>query len=147
LLTGFAFAVFYIVVGLPIARCADRSNRRNIVTYSVGLWSMMTAARGLAQNYWQLMLARIGVGVGEAGRSPPSHSMISDIFPMKELATAIATYNSGMLVGFLMGGWIQEYFGWRIALMAVVIPGIFFASVIKFTLKEPQPQRQLVNLA
>jgi len=90
----------------------------------------MTAARGLAQNYWQLMLERIGVGDGEAGCSPPSHSMISDIFPMKERTTAIATYNSGvnigMLVGFLIGGWIQEYFGRRIALMAVGIPGIIF---------------------
>ena len=144
LLTGFAFAVFYIVMGLPIARWADRGNRRNIIAYSVGLWSFMTAACGLAQNYWQLLLARIGVGVGEAGCSPPSHSMIADIFPMKERATAIATYNSGvnigMLVGFLMGGWIQEYFGWRVALMAVGIPGILLALVIKFTVKEPQRQ-------
>src|SRR5690606_37045049 len=123
LLTGFAFAVFYIVLGLPIARWADQGIRRNIVAYALGLWSLMTAVCGMAQNFIHLLLARMGVGVGEAGCSPPSHSMISDIFPVKERATALATYNSGvnigMLVGFLLGGWIHEFFGWRVALLAV----------------------------
>ncbi len=81
LLTGFAFAVFYVTAGLPIARWADRGNRRDIVALSLFLWSFMTALSGVVQNYTQLLLARIGVGVGEAGGSPPSHSMISDIFP------------------------------------------------------------------
>ena len=90
LLTGFAFAVFYVVAGLPIARWADRSNRRNIVALAVGIWSFMTALSGAVQNYSQLLLARIGVGVGEAGGSPPSHSIISDIFPAEKRASAIA---------------------------------------------------------
>ena len=83
LLTGFAFAMFYVTAGIPIARLADRSNRRNIVAVSVGLWSFMTAISGFVQNYLQLLLARVGVGVGEAGGSPPSHSIVSDIFPKK----------------------------------------------------------------
>ena len=78
MLTGFAFAAFYATLGIPIARFADRSNRRNLVALSLGIWSMMTALSGLAQNFWHLLLARIGVGIGEAGCSPPAHSMISD---------------------------------------------------------------------
>ena len=86
LLTGFAFAVFYVTAGIPIARWADKSNRRNIVAGAVFVWSFMTALSGLAQNYIQLLLARIGVGVGEAGGSPPSHSIISDIFPLSSFS-------------------------------------------------------------
>ena len=84
LLAGFAFAIFYVTAGIPIARWADRSNRRNIVAGSVFLWSFMTAISGFTQTYAQLLLARIGVGVGEAGGSPPSHSIISDIFSSRE---------------------------------------------------------------
>jgi len=142
LLTGFAFAVFYIVLGLPIARWADQGIRRNIVAYALGLWSLMTAVCGMAQNFIHLLLARMGVGVGEAGCSPPSHSMISDIFPVKERATALATYNSGvnigMLVGFLLGGWIHEFFGWRVALLAVGLPGLVLALIVRFTVAEPR---------
>ena len=94
LLTGFAFALFYVTAGLPIASWADRSNRRNIVAISLGLWSFMTAISGLAQNYLQLLLARVGVGVGEAGGSPPSHSMISDIFSPEKRASACLLYTS-----------------------------------------------------
>lgn len=141
LLTGFAFAVFYVVAGLPIARWADRSNRRNIVALAVGLWSFMTALSGAVQNYSQLLLARIGVGVGEAGGSPPSHSIISDIFPAEKRASAIAFYstgvNIGILFGFLLGGWLNEYFGWRIAFLVVGVPGILLAIMVRFTLAEP----------
>jgi len=141
LLTGFAFAVFYVVAGLPIARWADRSNRRNIVALAVGLWSFMTALSGAVQNYSQLLLARIGVGVGEAGGSPPSHSIISDIFPAEKRASAIAFYstgvNIGILFGFLLGGWLNEYFGWRIAFLVVGVPGILLAILVRFTLAEP----------
>ena len=123
LLTGFAFAMFYVTAGVPIARLADRSNRRNIVAISVGLWSFMTAISGMVQNYLQLLLARIGVGIGEAGGSPPSHSIISDIFPPQTRASALAFYstgvNIGILFGFLFGGWLNEFFGWRVAFVVV----------------------------
>ncbi|MDA9784252.1 MFS transporter [Gammaproteobacteria bacterium] len=141
LLTGFAFAMFYVSAGIPIARWADRGNRRNIVAYAIGIWSFMTAISGLAQNYLQLFLARIGVGIGEAGGSPPSHSIISDIFPPEKRATAISIYstgvNIGILFGFLFGGWLNEFFGWRVAFAVVGAPGIVIALVIRYTLKEP----------
>jgi len=141
LLTGFAFAVFYVTAGIPIARWADKSNRRNIVAGAVFVWSFMTALSGLAQNYIQLLLARIGVGVGEAGGSPPSHSIISDIFPAERRASALGFYctgvNIGILFGFLFGGWLNEFFGWRIAFMVVGIPGIILAIVVRMTLTEP----------
>jgi MFS family permease len=141
LLTGFAFAVFYVTAGIPIARWADRSNRRNIVAASVGLWSLMTAVSGAVQNYAQLLIARIGVGVGEAGGSPPSHSIISDIFPPTSRASAIAFYstgvNLGILFGFLFGGWLNEFFGWRVAFVVVGVPGILIAIIVRLTLQEP----------
>ncbi len=141
LLAGFAFAVFYVTAGIPIARWADRSNRRNIVSLSLFVWSFMTALSGFVQNYAQLVMARIGVGIGEAGGSPPSHSIISDIFPPEKRAGALGFYstgvNIGILFGFLLGGWLNEFFGWRVAFMVVGAPGILLAIVVRFTLREP----------
>jgi len=141
LLTGFAFAVFYVTAGISIARWADQSNRRNIIALAVFVWSFMTALSGLAQNYTHLLLARIGVGVGEAGGSPPSHSIISDIFPPHRRASAIGFYSMGVsfgiLFGFLFGGWLNEFFGWRVAFMVVGLPGILLAALVRMTLKEP----------
>ncbi|MEM7221307.1 MAG: MFS transporter [Pseudomonadota bacterium] len=142
LLTGFAFALFYVTAGIPIARWADRSNRRNIIAIAIGLWSFMTAISGLCQQYWQLLLARIGVGVGEAGGSPPAHSIISDVFPPTTRASALAFYstgvNIGILFGFLLGGWLNEFFDWRVAFFVVGLPGILVALLVRFTIVEPQ---------
>ena len=141
LLTGFAFALFYVVVGIPIARWADVGNRRNIVSLALVVWSGMTAVSGLAQNYTQLLLARIGVGVGEAGASPPSHSMISDYYAPEERGAAMSIYSMGLyigiLVGLLLGGWLADKIGWRMAFFAVGLPGILMAVVVRLTLKEP----------
>ena len=141
LLTGFVFALFYVLAGLPIARWADRSNRRNIISLSIGVWSFMTAISGLAASYFHLFLARIGVGVGEAGCSPPAHSMISDIFPAEQRATAMSTYsvgiNIGIMLGFLLGGFLNEYYSWRVAFFVVGLPGILIALIFKFTVAEP----------
>ena len=141
LLSGFAFAIFYVSVGIPIARWADKGTRRTIISLAIGVWSLMTAVCGLAQNYWQLLAARIGVGVGEAGGSPPAHSMISDMFAPHERATALSIYNLGIpfgvFVGFLAGGWINEWLGWRYAFFAVGIPGVLFALMVRFTVREP----------
>ncbi len=141
LLTGFAFAVFYVTAGIPIARWADHSNRRNIVALALTIWSGMTALSGMAQNYAQLLAARVGVGVGEAGGSPPSHSMISDIFSPQRRASALGFYsmgvNIGILFGFLLGGWLNEFFGWRVAFMVVGIPGVLLAMVVRWTVAEP----------
>ena len=100
--------MFYVSAGIPIARWADKGNRRNIVAYAIGIWSFMTAISGLAQNYLQLFLARIGVGIGEAGGSPPSHSIISDIFPPEKRATAISIYSTGVNVGILFGSFLVD---------------------------------------
>ena len=139
--TGIAFALYYTIAGLPIASLADRSNRRNIVAISLTIWSGMTAISGLAQNYWQLLAARVGVGIGEAGGSPPSHSMISDIFPPEKRASAIGFYSTGIsigiLFGFLFGGWLNEFFGWRVAFFVVGIPGGRLALVLYLTVPEP----------
>lgn len=139
-LSGIAFALFYTIVGLPIARWADRASRRNIIALALAVWSGMTALCGLAQNFWQLALARVGVGVGEAGCSPPSHSLLSDYYARSERATALSVYSLGIpvgiLLGFLLGGWITEFFGWRWAFVVVGLPGLLLAVVVRFTLRE-----------
>ena len=141
LLTGFSFALVYVTAGIPIAWLADRSNRRNIVAASLAFWSLTTALSGLVQNYGQLLAARIGVGVGEAGGSPPSHSMISDYFPVSNRGTALSFYSMGIyigvLFGFAAGGWIAENFGWRNAFFAIGIPGILYALAVIWIIKEP----------
>lgn len=141
MLTGFAFALFYATLGIPIARYADRSNRRNLISVALTIWSAMTAFSGLAQNFWHLLIARVGVGVGEAGCSPPAHSMIADYFPTENRATALGVYSLGIpfgiLFGFLAGGWLNEFFGWRVAFFVVGIPGLLLAILIRFTLREP----------
>lgn len=140
-LTGIAFAFIYVAAGIPIARMADKGNRRNIVTIALVIWSGMTALSGLAQSFLHLVLARIGVALGEAGGSPPSHSMISDIFKKEERATALSIYSTGInfggLIGLLAGGWIAQYMDWRIAFFVVGIPGILYAVLLRLTVKEP----------
>ena len=141
MLTGFAFAAFYATLGIPIARYADRSNRRNLIAVALTIWSGMTALSGLAQNFFHLLVARIGVGVGEAGCSPPAHSIIADYYPANRRATALGIYSLGIpvgiLFGFLAGGWINEFFGWRTAFFVVGIPGLLLAVVVRLSLKEP----------
>ncbi|CAD5251176.1 MULTISPECIES: MFS transporter [unclassified Imperialibacter] len=141
LLTGLAFAALYITLGLPIARLADKGNRKNVVAVSLTVWSFMTAISGSATSFIHLFLARIGVGVGEAGGSPPSHSMISDIFPPKKRATALSIYSSGiyigMFLGFAIGGVLAKSFGWRVVFYSIGIPGILLAVFLYFFIKEP----------
>ncbi len=141
LMSGFTFALFYVSFGIPIARLADKSNRKKIITMALIVWSGMTALSGKAQNFVQLLIARMGVGIGEAGGSPPAHSIISDLFPPSKRATAMAIYSSGIsvgiLIGFLLGGWIDHYFGWRTAFFVVGIPGIVFALIFYATVQEP----------
>jgi predicted MFS family arabinose efflux permease len=142
LLSGFTFAIFYVTIGIPIARFADKGNRRNVVTVSLGLWSVMTAFSGLARNFIQLLLARIGVGVGEAGGSPPAHAMISDYFPPQKRSTALSVYSTGIyigiLIGFLMGGYLNQHLGWRTAFFVLGIPGVIFSLLFYVTVKEPR---------
>jgi len=142
LLAGFAFAIFYATLGLPVARWADKGNRVNIIGIALALWSAMTAVCGLAQNFVQLLLARIGVGIGEAGSSPPSHSIIADLYPPEKRAGAMGIYSLGVVLGVaggsMIGGTLAHFFGWRVAMFAVGIPGIILAIVIKLFVVEPR---------
>ena len=145
-LTGFAFAIFYTVAGIPIARLADRGVRRSIIAVGLTVWSVMTALCGFVGSFAQLAAARIGVGVGEAACSPPAHSLISDYFPPEKRATAISIYNSGIsigvLLGYMAGGWIAQFFGWRAAFLVVGVPGVLVALLVRFTIREP-PRGQM----
>ncbi|MDB9789095.1 MFS transporter [Gammaproteobacteria bacterium] len=140
-LSGIAFALIYTVLGIPIARLADLSNRRNVIAISVATWSLMTAACGFAQNFGQLFLARVGVGIGEAGGSPPAHSIVSDIFPAAQRATALSIYSlgvyGGILVGTVGGAYLVQYFDWRTAFIVVGLPGLILAFIVRFVIKEP----------
>ena len=141
LLTGFAFAMFYATLGIPIARFADRTNRRNLIAAALAIWSGFTALSGLAQNFWHMLAARIGVGVGEAGCSPPAHSMIADYYPAEQRATALGIYSLGIpfgiMFGLFAGGWINEFFGWRAAFFVVGVPGLLLAILVRYSLAEP----------
>ena len=140
-LTGMAFGIFYATLGIPIARLADRHSRVTIISICLAIWSLMTALSGAAANFWQLLAARIGVGIGEAGGSPPSHSLLADYFAPERRATALGIYALGIPVGILFGnlagGWIDQFFGWRNAFFVVGIPGVLLALLMKLTVKEP----------
>ena len=144
LLTGLAFALFYTLLGIPIARYADNSstNRVGLISISLAVWSAMTALCGLAQNFAQLALARVGVGVGEAGCTPAAHSLITDSVPPEKRSSAIAFYGLGIpigsLFGLVIGGALNDAYGWRVAFMAVAIPGLILAALLPFILREPR---------
>ena len=141
LLGGVAFGLFYASVGLPVAYLADRFNRRNIISIALFLWSLMTTFSGMAIGFVSLFFARIGVGVGEAGGAPPSQSLVSDYFPPEKRGFAMGILYLyiplGFLVGFLIGGWINEFFGWRKAFFVVGVPGVIFSILLRLTLREP----------
>lgn len=140
-LAGSAFAVFYATLGVPIALLGDRWNRRNLIAIAVAIWCGMTALSGAASNIVQLALARIGVGIGEAGCSPPAHSIIADLYPPEERSTAMGIYTLGIPIGIMLaylgGGWVAQNIGWRQAFVLVGAPGLVMAFVVRFTLKEP----------
>jgi predicted MFS family arabinose efflux permease len=140
-LIGGAFALFYTVAGIPIARLADRGNRRNLIAIALVIWSGMTVACGFARNFAQLLCARIGVAIGEAGCTPPAHSMLSDSFPPERRGTAISIYAVGVpigtLVGMAFGGYLTDQLGWQRAFWIVGAPGLLLALVVRFALVEP----------
>lgn len=144
LLAGPAFAVFYAVLGVPIARYADnpRTNRVWLISACLAVWSGMTAVCGFAQNFLQLALARVGVGVGEAGCTPAAHSLIADSVPPEKRSSAIAFFGLGIpvgsLLGLVIGGVINDQYGWRIALMLVGAPGLLLAVLLPVLLRDPR---------
>jgi predicted MFS family arabinose efflux permease len=142
LLSGLAFAAFYSTLSIPFAVLADRWNRRNLLLLALLMWTVMTAMCGLAGSFTVLLLARMGVGIGEAGGNPTSHSLIADYFPAQKRATALGIYSLGasagaMLAG-LFGGWGAEHLGWRGTLMMAAVPGLLLAPLLFLTVAEPR---------
>lgn len=141
LLTGPSFALFYAIAGIPIARWADRGVRRSIIALGLFLWSGLTLASGFVQSFGQLLVARLGVGVGEAAGTPPSHSLISDYFPPDRRAFALATFtigaSTGVALAHLVGGWVSELWGWRAVFIVAGVPGVVLAALLRFTVREP----------
>jgi len=144
-LTGVAFALFYSVMGIPLARWADRGNRVTIIGITTAVWSAAVALCGLAQTFLQLLLIRIGVAVGEAGCIPTAHSLIADNFPRAERPRAVAWYMLGgpssFVLGYFLAGWLNEFYGWRATFVLLGLPGLGLATLAWFTLREPRRGR------
>jgi len=142
LLGGLAFALFYTFLGIPIARIAERGNRVGIISAALVVWSGFTALCGTATSFWQILLYRFGVGVGEAGCTPPAHSLISDYVKPEKRASALALYSMGVPIGtfggFAIGAIIAANYGWRAAFFMVGLPGVLLGILAFFTLKEPR---------
>jgi predicted MFS family arabinose efflux permease len=141
LMTGFAFVLVYAFVGIPIARLADRSNRRNILAFAVAFWSLATIACGLARSFVQLLLARMSVGIGEAACQPVGFAMIADYFPPQRRATALSWFmigsSLGIMAGLAAGGWLGAAYGWRTAFLVVGAPGLLLALAVRLLMREP----------
>jgi MFS family permease len=141
LLGGLAFAATYVIIGFPAARLADRSVRKNIVAGAISFWSVMTALCGLATGFWTLFLARTGVGVGEGCSGPASQSLVSDYFPRDELAKAMGFLTLGATMGtaggLIVGGQLNEMFGWRYAFILMGLPGLLIGLFMYLTVREP----------
>jgi MFS family permease len=142
MLTGLSFGLFYATLGVPIARFAERGNRARIIALSVVVWSAFTAACGLAHTFVQLIVARFGVGIGEAGCTPASHSLISDMVPREKRASALGLYSMGgpigVLLGMALGGLMVDLWGWRSGFFVAAAPGLLLGALAAFTLHEPR---------
>jgi predicted MFS family arabinose efflux permease len=142
LLAGFGFVLFYSLLGIPIARVADRLNRRNIVAIALAFWSAMTFFCGMAQSVTTLALARIGVGIGESAGTPASQSMVADLFGKNERPRALGVYAIGtylgVFLGYFIGGYVNQHYGWRMAFFTAGLPGILLAAVLWLTVSEPR---------
>lgn len=141
-MSGFAFALLYTMLGLPIARYAERGNRPLIIAISLAVWSGFTALSGLATSFLHILVARIGVGIGEAGCVPPAHSLISDITPKEKRAGALAIFSAGLplgsLFGMALGGIVAATHGWRMAFFIVGIPGLLIALALILSVRDPR---------
>ena len=142
MMSGLAFAILYTFLGIPVARLAEYSHRPRIIAVAAATWSAFTILCAFAGNFWQLLLYRVGVGVGEAGCTPPAHSLIVDYHPIEKRASALAFYSLGgaigTLLGLVIGGLVYDAYGWRVGFLVAGSPGLFFAVLAFFTLKEPR---------
>jgi MFS family permease len=141
-LSGIAFALFYAIMGIPIARWADRGNRVTIISLTIALWSVTVALCGITKTFIQLVLVRIAAGIGEAGCIPPAHSLIADYFSRADRPRAVAIYlqgwNLSVVIGYFLAGWANQVYGWRVMFFLLSLPGAFLAALVWFTIKEPR---------
>jgi len=144
-LTGIAFAFFYSVMGIPLARWADRGNRVRVISTTTALWSVGVALCAVAGNFWQLVSIRAGVAIGEAGCGPPAHSLIAEYFTREQRPRAVAVYMLGSplsyLIGYFVAGWLDQLYGWRMTFVLVGLPGLGLAALSHFTLREPRAKQ------
>jgi predicted MFS family arabinose efflux permease len=142
LMSGIAFALFYSVMGIPIARWADRGNRITIISVTTALWSIAVSLCGIAGSFLQLLVIRVGVAVGEAGCMPSAQSLIADVFTRQERPRALAIYMLGgsasMLIGYFLAGWLNQSFGWRVTFMLLGVPGMALATLAALSLRDPR---------
>lgn len=144
LLSGIAFALFYSLMGLPIARLADRENRVTLIAVTAALWGVAVAVCGVATSFLHLLLIRVGIGIGESGCVPPSLSLITEYFSREERPRAVSAYMQGIslsfFIGYLAAGWINELFGWRVMFLLIGLPGLALSVLTATTLKDPRPR-------
>ncbi len=149
LMTGLAFSLFYTTLAVPVAALADRWNRSWIIAIAITIWSIMTMACGAAQNFAQMFLARVGVGIGESANSPPAQSLIAEYFPEERRTVALGIYGSAVPIGAFIasvgGGWLVENFNWRVAFFIAGAPGILVGLVMLLTVKDTRPHGKLLN--
>ncbi len=141
MLSGVAFALVYATLGIPIARWADRGVRRSIIAGGLAVWSVATALTGAGRSYFEVLLARFGVGAGESAAGPPGHALLSDYFPLEQRGRALAIYSAGgslgMMLGMWLGGLLGDLYGWRAAFVIVGLPGLALAVLVRATVREP----------
>ena len=141
LLSGLAFGLFYAALGVPVGKLADKYNRRMIVAVCCSLWSLATVACGFAGQFWQLLLSRMSVAIGEAGGMAPSISLVSDLYPPKQRSTVISLFMTGpnlaVVIGLSLGGWIAQQYGWRSTFLFFGVPGMVLGLLVWWLIKEP----------
>lgn len=142
LLGSMSFVIFFTILGIPFGRLADRVVRKNMIAAGLAVWSLFSGLTGFATGFWSLLICRVMVGVGEATLGPAALSLLSDYFPPRVRATVQAIYSSGIAIGaglaFFLGGWLGQYYGWRLAFYALGFPGLVIASLVFLLREEPR---------
>src|SRR5919206_1752373 len=142
LLGSMSFVIFFTVLGIPFGRLADRAVRKNMIAAGLAVWSLFSGLTGFANGFWSLLICRVMVGVGEATLGPAALSLLSDYFPPRVRATVQAIYSSGIAIGaglaFFLGGWLGQYYGWRVAFYALGFPGLVIAVLVYLLREEPR---------
>ena len=149
LLGSMSFVIFFTVLGIPFGRLADRAVRKNMIAAGLAVWSLFSGLTGFANGFWSILICRVMVGVGEATLGPAALSLLSDYFPPRVRATVQAIYSSGIAIGaglaFFLGGWLGQYYGWRVAFYALGFPGLFIAVLAYFLREEPRGKTEVAT--